>query len=120
MKAVFDSSILRDYLMGNAQAQKEMARYREAAISVLAIQELLEAPEAKQNPEMLTAFLKSFEALPVDAAATHEAVKLRSMYAVGVPYALVWASARCANLLLVAHSGSPFATINEPGIRIAY
>jgi len=121
MKAVFDSSLLRDYLMGHADAQKEMARYREGVVSVLSMQELLEAPEAAaQDKEALNAFLNSFAALDMDAGVVREAVRLRSLHPLGVPYALVWASARQHNLLLVATARSAFATINDPSLRIAY
>ena len=119
MSVMLDSSILRDYLMGKAHAKALLAQHAQAPISVLSVQELLEASEAEKDLQGLRIFLHSFEALPITVPISEEAVWLRTRFPINVPCALIWATARQNKHVLLVSPQSHFSGIKDPSIRIA-
>ena len=119
MSVMLDSSILRDYLLGQAHAGALMETHDKAPISVLSVQELLEAPQAVNDLPGLRIFLHSFEALPITVPITEDAVWLRTKFPINVPCALIWATARHHKHVLLVSPNSAFHAIKDPSIRVA-
>ncbi len=118
MRALFDTNILIDYLNGVAAAKAEIARYERPAISVISWIEVL----AGTKPAVETAtrkFLASFERLELNEKIAERAVALRRAAKMRVPDAIILATARVQNLLLVTRNTKDF-TAEEPGIRVPY
>ena len=68
---------------------------------------------------LVRAFLATFELAPVNADVAERAVEIRRGYPIRLPDAIVWASARVANALLVTRNDRDFPA-DAPGIRIPY
>ena len=118
MSVMLDSSVLRDYLFGKSHAKSLLEKHPNAPISVLSVQELLEAPEAEIDLAGLRVFLHSFEALPITTTVTEDAVWLRTKFRINVPCALIWATARQHKHQLFVSPDSMFSGIKDPSIRM--
>ncbi|MGH8675866.1 MAG: type II toxin-antitoxin system VapC family toxin [Burkholderiales bacterium] len=118
MRALFDTNILIDYLNGVAAAKTEIARYERPAISVITWIEVLAGTRPGVETETRK-FLSSFERIELTEKIAERAVSLRRAAKMRVPDAIILATARVQNLLLVTRNTKDFAT-DEPGIRVPY
>ena len=64
-------------------------------------------------------FLRQFAVIELDEAVAREAIMLRQEYKLKLPDAIIWASARLNNALLITRNARDFDR-GEPGIRIPY
>jgi len=119
MKAVLDTNILVDYLLGLEQAKEEMARYEGLAISIITWMEVLVGARDEAEAETLRSFLEGFEVLPLDAQIANRAVDIRRSTRIRLPDAVVWASAQARGLLLVTRNTRDFPP-GDPGVRVPY
>lgn len=118
MRALFDSNVLIDYLNGVAAARKELARYQRPAISMITWIEVLVGASPKS--ELATrGFLSAFERIEVTEPIGELAVSIRRETGLRVPDAIILATSRSENLLLVTRNSKDFPA-NSPGIRIPY
>ena len=118
MRALFDTNILIDYLNGVAAAKAEIARYEHPAISVISWIEVLAGTKPGVETETRK-FLSSFERLDLTERIAERAVALRRAAKMRVPDAIILATARVQNLVLVTRNTKDF-TADEPGIRVPY
>lgn len=118
MKALFDTNVLIDYLNGVKNARAELARFDDKAISVISwIEVMLGATE--NTLAGTRAFLAGFEHMPVTALVAERALALRQDKRIKLPDAIVWATARTSDRLLVTRNTKDFAA-DEPGVRVPY
>jgi predicted nucleic acid-binding protein len=118
VKALFDTNVLVDYLNTIPQAEAELDRYRQKAISTITWIEVMVG--ASPPVEAATrSFLEDFEVVRIDDAVAEEAVILRRQYRLKLPDAIIWASARVQSMLLVTRNTKDFPS-GEPGIRLPY
>ena len=115
---MLDTNILIDYLNGRPAAQQELARYTHPAISVITWMEVMTGitPQTEQGTRT---FLSGFDLLGIDAATAEQAVSLRRTHRIKLPDAIVWATARVHQSLLVTRNSRDFDP-SDPGIRIPY
>ena len=118
MRALFDTNILIDYLNGVEAAKAEIARYGRPAISVISWIEVLAGTKPGVETETRK-FLSSFERIELTEKIAERAVALRRAAKMRVPDAIILATARVQNLLLVTRNTKDFAA-EEPGIRVPY
>lgn len=118
MRALFDTNILIDYLNGVEAAKAELARYERPAISVISWIEVLAGTKSAVEAETRR-FLAIFERLELTGAVADRAVVLRRTARMRVPDAIILATARVENLLLVTRNTKDFPA-EEPGIRVPY
>jgi predicted nucleic acid-binding protein len=64
-------------------------------------------------------FLRQFAVIELDEAVAREAITLRQKYKLKLPDAIIWASARRNDALLITRNARDFDR-GEPGIRIPY
>lgn len=119
MRAVFDTNILVDYLNGIAKAQKEIARHRQGAISIISWMEVMVGARDEDDERVLTGFLGSFETLDLDRDTALEAVRLRRAHRIRLPDAIIWATARARGALLVTRNTKDFPR-DDPAVRVPY
>jgi predicted nucleic acid-binding protein len=118
VKALFDTNVLVDYLNLVAQAEVELDRYDEKAISTITwIEVMVGAVPAKETATR--SFLDDFEIIRMDDAIAEEAVILRRRHRLKLSDAIIWASARTQSMLLITRNTKDFPP-NEPGIRLPY
>jgi predicted nucleic acid-binding protein len=118
LRALFDTNILIDYLNGVEAAKVEIEHYKRPAISVISWIEVLSGtgPAAEGATRK---FLSSFERIELTQRIADEAVALRRAEKMRVPDAIILATARMENLILVTRNTKDF-TADDPGIRVPY
>ena len=118
MLAVFDTNIVIDSLNGVLEADTEFARYERVIISRITWMEVLIGAEG--NDAGLRDFLEShFEIISLDLAIAETAVQLRHEYHVRLPDAIIWATARVYEAVLVTRNTKDFDP-DWAGIRLPY
>ncbi len=118
MKAVLDTNILVDYLNGFDDARREIDLYQRPMISPITWMEVLVGAR-KGEDQPLRDFLGRFEQVPIDPAVAEAAVELRRRYRLRLPDAIVWATARTRDALLVTRDTRDFPT-DDPSVRVPY
>ena len=122
MKALLDSSILIDYLNGIEAARQEIARYPQALISVITWMEVMAGSNPDTDPDgdrATRAFLSRFTQVAIDSEIAELAVSLRRERRLRLPDAIIQASARCSDALLVSRNSKDFPA-DDPGVRMPY
>ena len=119
MKALFDSNILIDYLLGREEAALEFARYREKLISVVTWMEVLAGAKTPEHEDVVDMFLRDFRVVEITRLIARDAVELRRARPLRLPDAIIWASARAESALLVTRDTRAFPK-DEPAVRVPY
>lgn len=119
MRVVIDTNVLVDYLKGIAQARVELDRYPEPAVSIVTWMEVMAGARNESDEVVVRAFLGRFGVLDVTREIAEEAVRLRRSHRVRLPDAIVWATARTRQALLVTRDTKDFPT-DDPGVRVPY
>lgn len=119
MKAVFDTNILIDYLNGVQPAKKEIGLYQVPAISLISWMEVMVGGRDDAEVAVLRRYLNRFEVLPITPALAEEAVRIRRARAIRLPDAIIWATARVHECLLVTRNTKDYPK-TDPAIRFPY
>ena len=119
MKAVFDTNILVDYLNGIADANHEIERYEEIAISIVTWMEVLAGADDAEEEAITREFLSRFKVQPVEKAVAERAIKIRRQHKLKLPDAIIWATAKELGRILVTRNTKDFSE-KEAGIRVPY
>jgi predicted nucleic acid-binding protein len=118
VRALFDTNVLIDFLQGRPEAAAELERWDDRAISIVNWMEVMvgatEALAAQTGD-----FLGGFRLILVDEPIAALAVDLRRRYRLKLPDAIVWASARQNDRVLVTRDQRDFPA-DEVGIRTPY
>jgi predicted nucleic acid-binding protein len=118
VKAVFDTNIVIDALNGLAKADAEYSRYERVLISRITWMEILVGAEGDDSE--LRDFLESrFEIVPIDLNVAESAVQLRRGYRIKLPDAIIWATAKVNDAILVTRNVKDFDSKWE-GVREPY
>jgi hypothetical protein len=118
MIAVFDTNIVIDALNGISEADTEYNLYERIIISRISWMEILVGE--KSEDQQLRDFLEShFEIAPIDLSISELAVQLRRQYRMRLPDAIIWATAKIHNAILVTRNIKDFDS-KWDGIRIPY
>lgn len=107
MIAVFDTNIVIDLLNGISNAGVEFDLYERVIISRVTWMEILVGE--KENDKQLRDFLDNhFEVAPIDLAVSEIAVQLRRQYKIRLPDAIIWATAKAFDAVLVSRNTKDF------------
>lgn len=119
MTPVFDTNILIDYLSGIPQAQAELSRFADACISTITWIEVMAGSRDPGEQQTLRRFLEGFTCIAVDREVADLSFQIRRQHRVKLPDAIIWATARSKNTLLVTRNTKDFPAA-EPDIRVPY
>jgi predicted nucleic acid-binding protein len=119
VKALLDTNILIDYLNGIPEAGKEIGRYRDKAISLITWMEVMAGTTA-QDEQIIKTFLSQFELLPIDGTVSAEAVAIRRSRKIKPPDAIILATARTSDRLLVTRNTKDFPAGQDVDVRMPY
>ena len=119
MKAVFDTNILIDLLNGREEANNEVGRYASLAISRISWIEVLTGARNTEDQNRVESLLGFFEMIELDEPVAREAISLLQQHRLRLPDAIIWATARLRDGLLVTRDSRDFP-IGDPGIRVPY
>jgi predicted nucleic acid-binding protein len=118
MIAVFDTKIVIDALNGVADADREYGRYERVLISRITWMEVLVG--AQDDEAELRDFLATrFEIAPLDLGVAESAIQLRRAHHLRLPDAIIWATARVNEAVLVTRNTKDFHP-DWDGIRAPY
>lgn len=119
MSALFDTSLLLDYLNGVPQAESVCEQYSHRAITVLTWAEVMAAAPADLSLQTRE-FLRKFERLAINEAIADRALELTQGHeGLTLRHAIPWATAQ-ANKLLYITSNAPLLPKATPSILIPY
>lgn len=116
--ALFDTSIVIDWLRDRDEAAAELGRYPRHQISRVTWIEAL-AGEPHEGRRDLIALLDAFQIIELDPQIALEAADIRHRTRMKLPDAMIWATARRHNLILVTRNTKDFPA-TMPGVRIPY
>ncbi len=102
MKAVFDTNILIDYLVGDLLAKKEIEQYQSPQISIITKMEILVG--MTDNEEIIKEFLNGFNIIPLNDEIAEIAVNIRKENKIKIPDAIIWATAKYTDSLLITRN----------------
>ena len=131
MGALLDTNILIDYLSGIEAAREELARHEDPSISAVTWMEVTVGARRAiawatgvrvsddGEAARLRSFLSGFRLVSIDEAVSELAVAIRREHRIRVPDAIIWASARRIEGLLVTRNTRDFQA-DEPGVRVQY
>ncbi|MCA9971686.1 MAG: type II toxin-antitoxin system VapC family toxin, partial [Anaerolineales bacterium] len=118
MIAVFDTNIVIDALNGVEAADVEYGRYERVLISRITWMEVLIG--AGEDDTALREFMNLyFEIVPLDLTVAESAVKIRRTQRIRLPDAVILATARTNDAVLVTRNTKDFHPDWE-GIRLPY
>jgi len=117
MKAVFDTNILIDYLIGNLLAKKEIEQYHSPQISIITKMEILVG--VTDNEEIIKEFLNGFNIIPLNDEIAEIAVNIRKENKIKIPDAIIWATAKYTDSLLITRNTKDFQGLGAD-IKIPY
>jgi len=118
VKALLDTNILIDYLNGIEAAQVEIRRYETPLISTITWMEVMVGVD-KNEEQSVRSFLSHFSLINIDAKVAEIAVSIRRELKIRLPDAVIWASARRENALLVSRNTKDFPS-DSPEVRVPY
>jgi len=118
MIAVFDTNIVIDALNGVAEADAEYSRYERVLISRVTWMEVLIGADGDDTE--LRDFLEThFEIISLDVAVAETAIQLRREHRLRLPDAIIWATARVNDAILVTRNTKDFNP-KWDGIHLPY
>lgn len=120
MIACFDSDVLIDYFDGIPEAGDELSRYDGLLMSRITWMEVLVGAPSENLRGVRESFLRQFPIVELDERVAREAIGLRQKHRLKLPDAIIWATARMSNALLVTRNTKDFPHQGEPRIRIPY
>lgn len=118
MKALFDTNILIDYLAGNISASRELEQYEDSKISIISKMEVLVGAN-DNNEEIIRGFLSNFKIIDINNEIAEIAIILRKKYKIRLPDAIIWATAKFQNCLLVTRDVKDFPS-HSLDIKVPY
>ena len=119
MKALFDTNILIDLLNGRSEANTEAGLYSSLSISRISWIEVLTGVRGADEQKRVEDLLRFFEMVELNEGVAREAITLRRQHRLKLPDAIIWASAKLRENLLVTRNFRDFP-IDLPGIRVPY
>lgn len=116
--ALFDTNILIDHLNAVPQADAEIDRYEDRAISVVTWIEVMAGAGAGLVEETRL-YLGGYTIIGLEGRIAEQAVSIRQSRRLKLPDAVIWATAQTTGRLLVTRNTKDFPA-DEPGVRAPY
>lgn len=119
MKALFDTNIIIDYLVGERQAKEEIELYDNRAISIITYIELIVGLSNEKDIRQIKQFLQDFSIIDVDISLVEHTAFMRKKYKLKLPDAIILATAYHYQYLFVTRDRKDFH-VTLPIVRIPY
>ncbi len=118
MKVLFDTNILIDYLLGHTVASKELEQYKDCQISIINKMEIL-VGASEDNDETTRELLDNFTIIDLKKEIAEIAISIRKEHKIKLPDAIIWATAKYCNGLLITRNTKDFP-IHASDIKVPY
>jgi predicted nucleic acid-binding protein len=107
MKALFDTNILIDYLLGKTEAKKEIFQHEQPYISIITKMEIL-VGASKDDEEIVRYFLNNFTIVDINQDISEIAISIRKTTKIKLSDAIIWACAKYIGSLLITRNTKDF------------
>jgi predicted nucleic acid-binding protein len=118
MRALFDTNILIDYLIGHNEARLIIEQYENPQISIITKMEVL-VGTTEDNEEIIREFLDNFTVIALNEEIAETAIEIRKNNKIKLPDAIIWATAKYNNSLLITRNTKDFS-MHSSDIKIPY
>lgn len=118
VRALFDTNILIDHLNATPQADVEIERYDDRAISIITWIEVMAGAEA-DLVEPTRTYLNGYAVVGLDDLIAERAASVRQSRRMKLPDAVIWATSQTTGRLLVTRNTKDFPA-DDPGVRSPY
>ncbi|WP_269514836.1 type II toxin-antitoxin system VapC family toxin [Brevundimonas subvibrioides] len=118
VKALFDTNILIDHLNAAPEADAEIDRYDDRAISIITWIEVMAGADAELADPTRT-YLDGYSIVALDDPIAERAASIRQSRRMKLPDAIIWATAQTTGRLLVTRNTKDFPA-DDPGVRAPY
>ena len=118
VKALFDTNILIDHLNASPQADVEIDRYDDRAISIVSWIEVMTGAGSDLADPTRT-YLDGYTIIGLDDRIAEQSVAIRQSRRLKLPDAVIWATAQTTGRLLVTRNTKDFPA-DDPGVRAPY
>ncbi len=118
MRAVFDTTVLIDQLNSVADATEVLGQY-EGVVSSLTVMEILAAAKSAEAESKARELLSIFEVVHTNDNISEQAAALRKDMKLTPPNAIIYATAKHLNCLLITSNSRDFSDAWE-GVKIPY
>lgn len=119
MRAVIDTNIIIDLLNGIEQAKEELAKYEYPIISIITWIEVFTGVHDEAERSVIHSFFDKFRIEEVDSTIGWEATKIRQSSRKKLPDAIIEATAKVNETILVTRNTKDFDG-NLPYIHVPY
>ncbi len=119
VKWLLDTNILIDFLNGIPAAREILEREEASAISRITWMEVMAGAVDAREDKALRGWLARFEVLPVDEQVADEAVAIRRSDRLRLPDAIIRATARTSDRILVTRNTRDFPP-DAPDVYLPY
>lgn len=119
MKAVFDTNILIDYLIGKDEARNELNLYDDKLISIITWIELMIGANSEDEMKLLDNYLKGFDVINLKDDIAAKSVEIKKLNRLKLPDAIIYATAKQNGCILVTRNTKDFDP-SSPDIREPY
>ncbi len=119
MKALIDTNILVDYAQMSEKAARELSRYNSLILSRITWIEFLVGARDAEEDGKRRLMLEAFEVLELDSTVSSETILIRKNSRLKLPDAVILATARVHDLLLVTRNHRDFPR-HAANVRIPY
>jgi hypothetical protein len=119
MKAVIDSDVLIDYLLGIPEAKSELNRYSRPLYSIISWMEVMCGADNEGERAAASALFKSMKRVDLSPQIAQKAVEERKSMGLKLPDAIILASADQEGCILVTRNSKDFDP-GDPRVRLPY
>ncbi len=119
MKAVFDTNILVDFLLGIEEAKQELSLYDQSYISIVTWMEVMVGVSEPDEETVLRQFLNKFDIQYISQDIAERAVQIRRKEKIRLPDSIIWATSQELGHILVTRNTQDFPA-EHPTIRVPY
>lgn len=120
MIPVFDSNIVIDCLRKNPHAAAELEKYQQRYLSIVSWMEILVGAKNPNDEIFIRHFLMdNFSLIGLEPEIVDHAISIRRHHRLRLPDAIIWATAKARETLLVTRNDKDFPR-DYPEIRIPY
>ena len=119
MIACVDSDVLIDYFDGIDAAAEELSRYESLLVSRISWIEVLVGAATPALAKTREDFLRQFQMIELEPEVARLSISIRREHRLRLPDAIIWASARLHNAVLLTRNSKDFPR-THPGVRVPY
>ena len=119
MKAVLDSDVLIDFLLGDPRAKAELDQYDALLFSIVSWMEIMCGADTQEERDAAARLFQSMQRVDLTTDIAAKAVEIRRSMRLKFPDAVILATADVEGCILVTRNSKDFSA-SDPRVRVPY